>query len=30
LFVLMAVAGLVAWKRAVEGAGDADEAVVLK
>jgi nicotinamide mononucleotide transporter len=30
LFVLMAVAGLVAWKRAVEGAGDADDAVVLK
>lgn len=30
LFVLMAVAGLVAWKRAAEGVGDADEAVVLK
>lgn len=30
LFVLMAVAGLVAWKRAVEGAGDGADAVVLK
>ncbi|MRV75891.1 nicotinamide riboside transporter PnuC [Duganella sp. FT92W] len=30
LFVLMAVAGMVAWKRAAEGVGDADEAVVLK
>lgn len=30
LFVLMAVAGLVAWKRAAEGAGDAADAVVLK
>jgi nicotinamide mononucleotide transporter len=30
LFVLMAVAGLVAWKRAAEGMGDADDAVVLK
>ncbi|GAB2864362.1 nicotinamide riboside transporter PnuC [Pseudoduganella ginsengisoli] len=30
LFVLMAVAGLAAWKRAAEGAGDAEDAVVLK
>lgn len=30
LFVLMAVAGLLAWKRAAEGAGDASDAVVLK
>jgi nicotinamide mononucleotide transporter len=30
LFVLMAVAGLVAWKRAAQGMGDAEDAVVLK
>jgi nicotinamide mononucleotide transporter len=30
LFVLMAVAGMVAWKRAAEGGGDAEDAVVLK
>lgn len=30
LFVLMAIAGLLAWKRAAEGEGDENEAVVLK
>lgn len=30
LFVLMAVAGLLAWKRAADGSGDAEDAVVLK